>query len=409
MEHWGIFIDNRSNKSQFIKAVQNNELENFKNYKTLKGALFSPIALKRFIDEEERHGTRLLSDSGQSLKSMSSGEQKKALFSHILKTSPDYIILDNPFDNLDTDFQEELKRLLTDHSKNIGFIQLASRKSDMLPFITKYGKLEKSNFTVLNNPIAEEYNIDPNLFKGTIPPPIDTISTESNNLIRFTDVTVSYGDKTIIKNIDWEINKGEFWQLIGKNGSGKTTLLSMITGDNPKAFGQNIYLFGNKKGSGESVWEIKHKIGYFSPAMTDKFSGRHSIENMLISGLTDSIGLYTTPTEVQKRIIKQWLVLLNLWERRNVLFNELSLGEQRLIMTVRAMVKHPPLLILDEPTSGMDDYSAKILVALVNKMADESNTAIVFVSHRKEAGLKPSKIFQLTTSANGSTGTVHIP
>ncbi|WP_047246107.1 ATP-binding cassette domain-containing protein [Maribacter thermophilus] len=408
MEHWGIFIDNQSNKSQFINAVHNNELEVFQSYKTLKGALFSPIALKRFIDEEERHDAKLISNSGQSLKSMSSGEQKKALLSHILKTSPDYIILDNPFDNLDTDFQEELKHLLTNHSKNIGFIQLASRKSDMLPFITKYGKLDKNNFTIINNDIVKESDLDPDIFKGSIPPPIDIISIEGNNLIKFTDVTVSYGDKTIIKNIDWKINKGEFWQLIGKNGSGKTTLLSMITGDNPKAFGQNIYLFGNKKGSGESVWEIKQKIGYFSPAMTDKFSGRHSIENMLISGLTDSIGLYTTPTEVQKRIIKQWLVLLNLWDRRNVLFNELSLGEQRLIMTVRAMVKHPPLLILDEPTSGMDDYSAKILVNLVNKMANESNTTIVFVSHREEAGLKPTKIFQLTKSDNGSTGTVLI-
>ena len=127
---------------------------------------------------------------------------------------------------------------------------------------------------------------------------------------------------------------------------------------------------------------------------------------MLISGLNDSVGLYVKPTAFQQRIIKQWLALLDLYDIKNTFFNTLSTGKQRLVMTARAMVKQPPLLILDEPTAGMDDDSAALLVALVNKFAKETNTAIIFVSHRKEKGLKPKQTFYLTPHETGSTGNI---
>ena len=125
---------------------------------------------------------------------------------------------------------------------------------------------------------------------------------------------------------------------------------------------------------------------------------------MLISGFTDSVGLYIQPTEMQKQASKEWLLLLHLWDKRKTLFKDLSLGQQRLLMTARAMVKHPPLLILDEPTTGMDDASAQLLVALVNKIANETNISIIFVSHRKEPGLLPKSIFELVMTSNGSIG-----
>jgi molybdate transport system ATP-binding protein len=128
---------------------------------------------------------------------------------------------------------------------------------------------------------------------------------------------------------------------------------------------------------------------------------------MLISGLTDSVGLYTIPTELQKRIVNQWLTLLDLQDLKNKYFNTLSTGQQRLVMTARAMVKRPPILILDEPTAGMDDESASLLVALVNKFANETDTAIIFVSHRKEKGLKPKQILDLIPSENGSSGIIN--
>ncbi|MFS4493772.1 ATP-binding cassette domain-containing protein [Maribacter sp. 2308TA10-17] len=407
MQHWAVFITNDSNKSRFVHnllAAIVSELPLPKNY---KGALFSKLALERFMDEENRHGTKIITQgTQQSLRSMSSGEQKKALLNHLFEKNNDYIILDNPFDNLDLESQKKLFNDLKDKADQIVFIQIISRKVDLLPFITNFASLSKEKLSILQN-LDEAFSAEKNShFHGRIPPPLEPIEFPYNLLIKLKDITVRFGDKTVLKNINWEINKGEFWQLIGKNGSGKTTILSMITGENPKGYGQELFLFGRKKGSGESIWDIKQKIGYFTPAMTDKFAGYHSIENMLISGFNDSIGLYMKPTEAQLRLAKEWLMLINLWEIKDSLFHDLSMGQKRLVMTIRAMIKHPLLLILDEPTAGLDDASSKLLVSLVNKIAKESNTATLFVSHRKEPGLEPDLVYELQSHEEGSTGKV---
>lgn len=404
--HWTIYIDNNSHTSAFINAVLQQKEPNFKYVDAKSGALFSPLAVTQFIAAEERHGTSALQHEKASLITMSSGQQKKALLFHLLKQQPDYIILHNPFDNLDVDFQVELQGLLQQHAQDIIFIQLTSRKRDVLPFVTNFGILNNDKFErTATKPYSHLTTTLPHL-RIKIPDPITHINTSENTLISFNQVSVSYLDQPILNNISWHIKKGEFWQLVGSNGSGKTTLLSMIIGDNPKAYGQDITIFGQPKGSGETVWDIKEKIGYYSAHLTDKFNGRHTTEYMLISGITDAIGLYTKPTEAQLRTAKQWLHLLHLWDKRHCFYNRLSLGEQRLVMTARAMIKHPPLLILDEPTAGMDDAAAGLLVALVNKMAAESTTTIVFVSHRSEPGLTPQSTYTLTTGSSGSVGRI---
>ena len=405
MNHWVIYKDNNSKKKEFIKDFQKGEIPiELQEFNNKVGRLFSPFTLENLIDEEDKHDQKIISSEGQSLETMSSGEQKKALLYYLLREKPDFIILDNPFDNLDTSFQEELKIILHESSKSISFLQIASRKSDTLSFTTNYGRLNNTTFSVIKNVIIEKSNSTNAFSDVSIPKPLETFENLDSPLIKFKNVSISYGDKKVLNDISWTINKSDFWQLSGTNGSGKSTILSMIIGDNPKAFGQEIYLFGNKKGSGESVWDIKRKVGYYSPAMTNKFKGRHSVEHMLISGLNDSVGLYTIPTEVQKRLIKQWLLLLNLHDIKDTYFNTLSTGKQRLVMTARAMVKHPPLLILDEPTTGMDDNSAALLVALVNKIAKETNTAIIFVSHRREPYLEPKTVYTLEKTPTGSIG-----
>ncbi|MBM1106236.1 ATP-binding cassette domain-containing protein [Aurantibacter crassamenti] len=403
-EHWAIFIDNNSDKNNFIACILNNEPpKGFHILEQTEGALFSKLALAKLIDLEDRHGNKLVTSSTtQALKTMSSGEQKKALLAHILASKPDYIILDNPFDNLDVSSQADLKSTLTAISNTVSLVQIISRKADLLPFIETYFKLEAKDLLQLDT--LQISNSDTTSISKSIPPPIHSIDYEAKTLIELKDVHVSYLDKQILKNINWKIQKGDFWELKGNNGTGKTTILSMITGENPKGYGQELFIFGTKKGSGESVWDIKKKIGYFTPSMTDKFTGYHSVENMIISGLNDSIGLYTKPTEVQLRTAKQWLELIDMWDLRNALFHDLSMGQKRLIMCARAMIKHPILLIFDEPTAGLDDKSASLFVRLVNKFSNESETAIIFVSHRTEPDLNPDFIYELTKTKNGSTG-----
>ena len=408
IEHWAIFINNDSRKSQFIKNIlQGTTPLEFESLKHKEGLLFSKITLNKFIDEEERHDIKIINkNTAQKLKTMSSGEQKKALLAYIFQLKPDFIVLDNPFDNLDTDSQNDLKVSLQNISKSTSIIQLISRKADMLPFISNLMLLDKS--TLRPQPQSTENdNTDTDIdFSGRIPLPLTPTDYHGSVLIDCKNINVVYGEKKILQNINWTIKKGEFWQLIGKNGSGKSTLLSMITGDNHKGYGQQLYLFGQRKGSGESVWDIKKRIGYYTPAMTDKFSGLHSAMNMVISGMNDSVGLYLRATENQKALAKEWLTILDLWHLRDVYFAELSTGQQRMIMTARAMIKHPPLLILDEPTAGLDDENARLFIALVNKIAKESETAVVFVSHRKEEGLEPQYTYELVQSPLGSIGKI---
>ncbi len=399
INHWAVFLSNNINTQTFIHQVlQGNATEPFTDFNNLKGVLFSTITLNEFIEEEAKHEhTDVLKNTSRTLKSMSSGERKKALLAYLLLQQPDFIILDNPFDNLDIASQQLLLDELTQIGTHTAFIQLINRKSDQLSFITNAVTIGSETNGITNNSFT---------FSGSIPPPIKHYQIDTKELVSFKNVTVKYEDRTIVKNINWTINAGEFWQLVGPNGSGKTTLLTLINGDNPKAYGQDLFLFGKRKGSGETVWDIKEKIGYLTPAMTDLFSTRHTLEQMIISGFFDSIGLYKLPTDIQLKLANQWLVLLQMTHLKNTPFCKLSLGQQRMALIARAMVKHPPLLILDEPTTGLDDHNVSVLSALINKIAAESTTAILYVSHRKEKDIIPQFIYELTSANEGSIGVV---
>ncbi len=407
---YAILTNNTSLTTDFVGKLLNNvPIPNLSGLNNLKGLLFSRSEIDRFMDEEERHDIKILTkDSQQPLKTMSSGEQKKALLNYLLRQEPDFLVLVNPFDNLDVATQAQLRENLCDIAASKTMVQLVSRLDDILPITTDFFTLDGD--VLQKYPTAETFwdtiKKDKTTFHGVIPSPLESVETVDEELVKFNKVSVSFDGRQVLKNIDWTIKRGEFWQLIGPNGSGKTTLLSMITGDSHKGYGQDLTLFGQKKGSGESVWDLKKKIGYFTPSVTDKFRGYHSLEHMVISGLHDSIGLYVQPTDTEKHLANEWLKLLGLYNKREMHFRELSSGEKRLVMMARAMIKHPPLLILDEPTAGLDDSGAALFVDLVNKVAEESGTAIVFVSHRKEPGLEPQFSYTLEMGENGSTGKV---
>ncbi|WP_234416073.1 ATP-binding cassette domain-containing protein [Flagellimonas amoyensis] len=394
------------------RLLANISIPGLQQLQDLKGLLFSRSEIDRYMDEEERHDIKILTrETQQFLKTMSSGEQKKALLRYLLQQEPDFLVLVNPFDNLDVATQAQLKEQLCTIASTKTVVQLVSRLEDILPVTTDFFKLDGEQLHPYETAEAfwEENQGQSIAFSGNIPPPLLPLEATGTELVKFEKVSVSFDGRQVLDQIDWTINRGEFWQLIGPNGSGKSTLLSMITGDSHKAYGQDLTLFGQKKGSGESVWDLKKKIGYFTPAVTDKFRGYHSLEHMIISGLHDSIGLYVIPTDTEKRLAHEWLKLLGLNHKREEHFRDLSTGEKRLVMVARAMIKHPPLLILDEPTAGLDDSGAALFVDLVNKIASESDTAIVFVSHRKEPGLYPQFNYILNVRETGSIGSVGTP
>jgi molybdate transport system ATP-binding protein len=408
-QHTAIYTDNNSKKSEFSRNLLSQVLpEQLGFLKGLNGGYFSNEALADFLEEEARHLRSNLTDNPRrELRSFSSGERKKALLRFLMQQNPNFLILDDPYDNLDREYQSLLRKEFSTLQENTIIIQLVSRPEDLLPFIKQSAFLAG---TILTG--YPDYKPQPasDLLSESlrIPKSPDKQQELPEELISMHDINLSYGDKAILQKINWTISKGDFWELRGPNGSGKSTLITLITGDNPKGFGLDLFLFGSQKGSGESVWDIKSLIGYFTPAMADRFRGYHSLENMLISGLNDSIGLYIKPGDAQRALAIDWLVLLGMEHLKDTLFCDLTAGQQRLIFCARAMIKHPPLLILDEPTSGLDPESAARVVLLINKMAQESDTAIIFVSHRDEPNLQAKFIFELIPGAEGSIGKVHI-
>ena len=386
--------------------MANRFLESYIDLSKLQGVLFSTITINKFIEEELRHDRFLIqTNENSSLSSMSSGQQKKALLLYLISQKPEYMVLDDVYSNIDKATQLSLTSTLTELAGSTLLIQVFFRKSDILPCIGTVFTIDENN-TIVTSQDTDTFRANipvrgVNLQQFRLPAEYDEHHTDIDPLVQLNHVTVKYLDKQVVNNINWTIRQGEFWQLKGPNGSGKSTLLSLITGDNPKGYGLDMILFGKKKGTGESIWDIKRQIGYFTPAMILQFTRDDTVENMIISGLMDSVGLYTRPSDLQKDIAKSWIDMLGPFYR-NKSFQSLSIGQQRMVMVARAMVKHPPLLILDEPTVELDDENSLLFINMVNAIASGKKIAIVYVSHRDEPDLKPDKIFELLPGSEGS-------
>ena len=406
----GIYLSNQTDKQLIIDQILGqNLLLKYADISALQGFLHSSITINRFIDEEERHDQFLIhTNQNASLSSMSSGQQKMALLNYILAQKPQYILLDDVYSNMDVASQQSIKATLEDIASTTLLIQIFFRKADILPSIKTVFTINQHN-QIVKEESAQDFINTPltaiNLQQFILPKQYNESHLNINPLIQLNNIEVNYMDKQVIKNINWTIKKGEFWQLICPNGSGKSTLLSIITGDNPRGYGQDMILFGKQKGSGETIWDIKQQIGYFTPSMIHHFSHLNTVENMIISGLVDSVGLYTKPTELQREIANSWIEMIGTSYHHRA-FHTLSLGQKSMVMVARAMVKHPPLLILDEPTVELDDENSALFVQMINAIAQEKQVAILYVSHRAEPALTPHKKFELVREHDWFTGHV---
>ncbi|WP_029269444.1 ATP-binding cassette domain-containing protein [Flavobacterium sp. KJJ] len=406
MQHWDILLSNQVNKKAFIDTLLSAEAkEELAVFNNQKGILFSDIAIEKFIEKEYQYDTVEASpESHRQLRTFSSGERKKEFLKYCINQNPDFIIFDNPFDHLDQASRVLLAQSLEKLTDTIAIIQLVNRVADVLDFVPNKAQIKDNSFEL--HPISKTENHFKTLNTSAIPKAIEAHNFHESVLIKMENVSVSYDDRKIVDNISWTIKQGEFWQLIGPNGAGKSTILSLITGDNPKGFGQNLFLFGRKKGSGESVWDIKKQIGIFTTSMTDLFQKNHSLEQMILSGFFDSIGLYNQPSALQTKIVDQWLEVIEMNHLKKKRFTELSVGQQRVALIVRAVLKHPPLLILDEPVEGLDDENVDLVIQLINTIKQETNMSILYVSHRIESGLAPTSVFELLPKSTGSIGKI---
>jgi molybdate transport system ATP-binding protein len=320
---------------------------------------------------------------------LSNGENKKLQLAKALLQEPSILIMDQPFIGLDANSRKDLHQVIDQLANEDLVIILITTPDEIPSCITQVLVLENG----IQQPVKtiEEFKAYSSVKSNQELKRFDErqlqelLSSDNGNSFRsaisMKNVTITYGEKKILAGVDWEVQRGERWLLSGPNGAGKSTLLSLVTGDNPQAYANEIHLFDKKRGSGESIWDIKRKIGFLSPELHLFFDQGCSAFEAIASGLFDTIGLFRQLNENQIELVEQWMKITGIISLRQKRLFELSAGQQRIILLVRALVKNPPLLILDEPCQGLDREKETELLDLINAVCVYGNKTMVFVTH----------------------------
>ncbi len=321
---------------------------------------------------------------------LSSGQTRKMLLAKVLLANPKILIIDNPYLGLDKRSRQILNNLLDDLIfKNDITVILSGHHTSLPKCITHRlhieddGSIRKGRIADLK-PDQQSTTIDPKVlnsirqyFKNQHPPEVPA------EIIRMEDLNIQYGTKQILKDINWRVERGQKWVVYGPNGSGKSTLLSLIYADNPQAYSKRIYLFGRKRGSGESIWEIKRRIGFTSPELHAYFKENQPAKKTVLTGLTDTFELRKKPDAAELKLMKLLFQYFGLLDEMNKPFNKFSTGVQRLLLFMRALIKVPSVLLLDEPFQGLDENCVRLCKLLLEKILTEEQT-LIFISHYRE-------------------------
>jgi len=326
--------------------------------------------------------------------SLSSGELRKFQLTKTLFANPRLLIMDNPFIGLDAETRDQLKELLLllAEQRDMGIMLVLSKTDEIPDFVTEVIEI-RDNISLPGCSRTEYYQRQEEIPAHVLPQasyeailslPYHDNDYDCLRIVDMKNVSIQYGERTILKNLDWTIINGERWALSGQNGSGKSTLLSLICADNPQSYACNITLFDRPRGSGESIWDIKKHIGYVSPEMHRSYKRNLPSIRIVASGLMDSIGLYAIPDQKDYERCRWWLDIFGIVHLADRPFLQLSSGEQRLVLLARAFVKDPQLLILDEPLHGLDLWNRRLVKDIIETFCQRRNKTMIMVTHYQE-------------------------
>ena len=303
---------------------------------------------------------------------LSSGELRKMQLVKTLMANPRTLILDNPFIGLDiearTMLSEQLQQL---RQQGMTLYLLVARPNEIPAFADE---VRGERLEVRGERLPAQTDISHT----------SHLSPLTSEIVLLRDVTIRYGNRTILDRLSWTIRQGEHWALQGRNGSGKSTLLSLICADNPQSYACDITLFGHQRGSGESIWDIKRRIGYVSPELHRSYQRNLPALSIVASGLKDTVGLYVRATDKDKQQCLKWMQRFGIEQLAQRAFTQLSSGEQRLILVCRAFVKNPDLLILDEPMHGLDMPRQQLVKDIINDYCSDPQKTLIMVTHYDE-------------------------
>ena len=339
--------------------------------------------------------------------SLSSGELRRFQIAKALATCPRVLIIDNPFIGLDAQARKDFRDLLDTLTRETQLlvILVLSKRDDIPDFITHVLPVEglrllpkmtlaeyRKQYAAMSRPKLSD---DIKNWIANLPvrdlSESDFYPSDGGEILRFRDVSIRYGGRTILQPLNWTVHEGERWALSGPNGSGKSTLLSLVCADNPQAYACNIELFGHRRGTGESIWQIKKHIGYVSPEMHRAYLKDIPAINVVASGLKDPSkpslkgqAFNSSPFKGELERVSDWMRVFGVDGVADRSFLQLSSGEQRLCLLARAFVKDPELLILDEPLHGLDDTNRQLVRQIIKQFCERPHKTLVMVTHYEE-------------------------
>jgi len=318
---------------------------------------------------------------------LSNGETKRLLIAAALLKNPVLLLFDNPLAGLDVQTRAEFNSIISDIIASGITIIMATSPFEIPGAITNVAILQKG--AIVQQIPAKQF--DPSAFDMTDKEKVDRdeLTALLNNgntpaynwIVKMTGVNITYGDKAILKNVDWQIKQGDRWALLGPNGAGKSTLLSLINGDNPQAYANDIILFDRKRGTGESIWDIKSKTGFVSPELYQYFPTDNSCLQVIESGFYDTMGLFRPSDPKKAATALRWMKALEIDHYARVLLKNIPASAQRLCLLARALIKNPSLLIFDEPCQGLDLHQQQHFKMLIDTICELSNVTLIYVTH----------------------------
>jgi molybdate transport system ATP-binding protein len=319
---------------------------------------------------------------------LSNGETRRMLLAKSLFKKPEILILDNAFSGLDVHSREVLRNALNELAMSGVTVIMATTPSEIPACITHVLELEEGKVSRISEitdykTASEQHIYNPKPDPAKLAHFGNPAHTDFDYAMDLRNIHVRYHEQQILDNVNWKVAKGEKWALSGPNGSGKSTLLSIITADNPQRFANDFDLFDKKRGGiGASIWDIKQKIGHVSPELHLYFPRETTVYKTIASGFFDATGVFFKKlSELQVERVHEVAELLHVHELIEKQFSELSKGKQRMVLLARALVKNPPLLILDEPCQGLDADAIEYFKAVVNAICDTPERTLIYVSH----------------------------
>lgn len=329
---------------------------------------------------------------------LSTGETRRVMLARALAAKPEMLILDEPYSGLDIAHRQSLTELLNQCAQTMQIVVITSREDELPACISHVALFDQDKLTDtmtreqwLNHPLMSQLQALSEQKSSALFELVELQAAAHeypDPLVEMKQVKVEYVDGLIFEHLDWQIRRGEHWQIRGPNGCGKSTLLGLIMGDHPQCYSNDVTVLGMQRGSGESIWDVKRHIGIVSSALHLQYRVGCSALEVLLSGFFDSIGLYDQPSKKQIELAKRWLDVLEMSELEKVSFKSLDYGQQRLLLIGRALIKQPALLILDEPYQGLDYLNRKLVFFALNRIASADLSQLLYVTHHEDDALE---------------------